>query len=108
MNPELSNFALVVLGILVSAFVSVTTSWLMAKSAAKRVSSQNFHEDVDTARIALEIAEKATARQLEQDKEIHSLKSILKDKHYRVIVEFTLGETPKVERAVIEAIRQSI
>lgn len=87
-----------------SFLASIVGSFLVFRVNNKRVPSQNARDDMDTAKIALEISEKATAKQLELVQEVESLKQILKTRHYKVTVVFSLGEIPKIESASVEAL----
>lgn len=101
---DTSPYLVPILTIAGSLIASLIGSWLVFRAQMSRIPYQNAHDDVGTAKIALEISETATKQNLELQKEIESLKRILKKKHYRVEVVFSLGETPKVEKASIEAI----
>lgn len=98
------NIILAIITVLGSGILSVVGSFLVYQAQAKRIPSQNFRDDMDTAKIALEISEKSTAKQLELEKKVETLEGILKNRHYKVTVIFSLGETPRVEQASIEAI----
>lgn len=101
MNPDI---IVPVVTVIISAIVSILGTWAMFYNQKSRNKSQNFHDDMDTAKNALEIAERATAKNLELEKRIEALTNILKDKHYKVTVIFSLGETPRIESASIEAV----
>lgn len=101
MTPEAAD---IIIPLIVSSLVSLTGVFAVYYNQKSRNKSQNFHDDMDTAKNALEIAERATKKNLELSREVESLKSILKDKHYKVTVVFTLGETPHILSSTIEAI----
>lgn len=102
----MNEYVVPLLTIVLSALVSAFASWLVYRGQAERTPSQNARDDMDTARIALEISEKSTAKQLELEKKVSTLEGILKNRHYKVTVIFSLGETPRVEEASIEAIER--
>lgn len=104
----MNEYIVQILTVVLSALGSAFAAWLVYRSQAERTPSQNFRDDMDTARIALEISEKSTAKQLELEKKVTTLEGILKNRHYKVTVVFSLGETPRVEEASIEAIQKSI
>lgn len=104
MSPEI----LTLLGILISSGISFLTAYLLFRVQNKRVGPQNFKDGMEAAKNALEIAESATKKQLEQEQKIGELTRILKNTHYKVTVIFTLGEKPKVETASIEAIHEQV
>ena len=101
---EIPDIIVPVVTVIISAIVSILGTWAMFYNQKSRNKSQNFHDDMDTAKNALEIAERATAKNLELEKRIEALTNILKDKHYKVTVIFSLGETPRIESASIEAV----
>ena len=90
--------------IALSTAASIFASILVFKANAKRAPSQNMRDDMETARIALEISETSTTKQLELAKRIHKLEKILEGRYYKVTVIFSLGEKPTVNQATIEAI----
>lgn len=102
MNPDL---VIPIVTVIFSTLASLLGTWAIFYNQKSRNRSQNFHDDMDTAKNALEIAERATAKQLELERKVEALTSILKDKHYKVTVIFSLGETPKIESATIEAVQ---
>lgn len=90
--------------IVANLLITIIGSWLMFRAQISRTPSQNARDDMDTAKIALEISEKATLKQLELTQEVNNLKKILKNQHYKVVVIFSLGEIPRIESASVEAI----
>jgi hypothetical protein len=102
MSPEL----LTLTGIILSGVFSFAAAYLVFRIQSRRVGPQNRKDDVEAAQVALEIAEKATMRQLALEDQISELTQILKSTHYKVTVVFSLGETPKVEMASIEAVKK--
>jgi len=100
-DPEIT---LPVLTIVANLLITVVGSWLMFRAQMSRTPSQNAKDDMDTARIALEISEKATNEQLKLTRKVHDLERMLNNQHYKVIVIFTLGETPRIESASVEAV----
>jgi hypothetical protein len=59
---------------------------------------------MDAAGAALELAKKATQRNLSLESEVHELKRMLNAQNYRVTVVFRLGEKPVIEKATIETV----
>lgn len=92
--------------VLGSGLFGIVGAYMVYKAQMRRAPSQNFRDDMDTARIALEISEKSTAKQLELEKKVETLEGILKNRHYKVTVIFSLGETPRIEEASIEALQR--
>lgn len=91
--------------VIISSLAGILASWLTARSRNNRVGSQNSLDDMNTAKIALEISENSTKKQLEMEREIKTLNDILKNNHYRVTVVFRLGEVPNVESTTIESLQ---
>ena len=111
MTPDPQNYlalATIIANILI-ALIGIGGSWYMnkiqAKQQSERMKSQNARDDIDTARIALEISERATSEQLKLTQEVATLKKILQNQHYKVVVVFTLGESPRIESASVEALQ---
>lgn len=106
MTPEVipNPYVLAVITGVLAVLGSSIAAYFVFKAQIKRIGSQNGLDDVNTAKIALEISEKSLAKQKEQESEIQSLKNILKNRHYRATINFTLGETPQVISATIEAV----
>ena len=104
MNPEILTIA----GILISGLFSFVTAYLVFRVQSKRVGPQNYRDSMEASKVALEIAEKATRTQLDQEKKIAELTRILKSTHYKVTVVFTLGDSPKIETASIEAVQEKV
>lgn len=98
---------LTITGIIISGIFSFAAAYLVFRVQSRRIGPQNRKDDIDAARVALEIAEKSTARQLALENKVFELTQILKNTHYKVTVVFSLGETPKVEMASIEAIKKT-
>lgn len=106
MTQETNEIIVPILTVLGSLLASLIGSWFVFRVQIRRIPSQNALDDVGTAKIALEISETTTRQNLELRKEIESLKDILKNKHYRVEVVFSLGEKPNIEKASIEALKK--
>ncbi len=102
MSPEI----LTLLGIIISGGISFFTAYLLFRVQNKRVGPQNYKDEMEASKLALEIAETATRKQLVQEQKIDELTRILKNTHYKVTVIFTLGERPKIETTSIEAIHE--
>ena len=103
-QPEL----IALIGMILSGLLSYGTAILSIRSQDKRIGSQNFRDDIETARIALEISENSTKKQKELEDKVNSLERLLKNRHYRVTVVFSLGDPPKVEMTSVEAVDGSI
>lgn len=102
----MNDYVIPFLTILFSTVGSAFAAWMVYRGQAERTPSQNFKDDMDTARIALEISEKSTAKQLELEKKVEKLEGILSNRRYKVTVVFSLGATPRIEEASIEAIQK--
>lgn len=100
MSPEV----ITIIGIVISGSVSFLAAYLVYRVNYRRMGSQNRKDDMDAATTALEIAEKATQRQLSLESEVHELKRMLNAQNYRVTVVFRLGEKPVIEKATIETV----
>lgn len=100
----MNEITIALLGIAGAFGASILGSWLVFRAQMKRIPSQNARDDMDTAKIALEISEASTKRQLELEKKVESLEGILKTRYYKVTVVFSLGEIPKIESASVEAL----
>lgn len=102
------DFLVTTFTIVISALVSLAGTWAVFHNQKSRNKSQNFHDDMDTARNALEIAELATKKNLELQREFDTFKAdmklALKEKHYKATIVFSIGEVPRVETASIEKI----
>jgi len=101
MTPEMITYIWVaIIGLFATVIAAIIAGYYAVKGIEKRSGSQNFRDDMETARIALEISEKSTAKQLELEIEVASLKKILKNNHYKIttVTIFSLAEQPKIEK----------
>lgn len=94
-----------IITLVMNLLVTVTGSWLMFRAQMSRIPSQNAKDTMDAAKVAMEISEKSTAQQLKLTEEVEELKRMLQNQHYKVVVIFSLGETPRIESASVEAVQ---
>lgn len=100
----MTDLIIPIVTIIANLLITIVGSWLMFRAQMSRTPSQNAKDDMDTAQIALQISDQATKKWLEVTEEVAQLRSILENKHYKVVVVFTLGEKPRIESASVEAV----
>jgi len=93
-----------ILTILANILITITGSLIMFRVQMGRIPAQNAKDNMDTAKTAMEISDKATAKQLELTQKVEKLEQLLQNNRYKVVVFFSLGETPRIESASVEAI----
>lgn len=89
---------------LIGLIISIVLGVIAIIPQLKRTSSQNKKDDVDSLKIALELAGIDAKEQLELRKKVKHLEDILSNSQYKVTVIFSLGDKSKVESASIEMI----
>lgn len=89
---------------LAGLLVSIVTSAVAVSPQLRRVPAQNKKDQLDSVKIALEMAGMDIKEQLDLKKKVKKLEErldILTNSRYELIIVFSPGETPKVERASI-------
>lgn len=104
-DPQTSLAIATIIANVLIALIGIGGSWYVNRWQIGRSNSQNKKDDMDTARIALEISEQATSKQLELTKKVDTLEKILQNQHYKVVVVFSLGDNPRIESASVEALQ---
>lgn len=102
LEPEVTVAIYGIIGAFISSLIA---SLLVYKANSKRIPSQNSKDDMDAAKIAMEIAENASSRQLTLEKEVQELRrKVYAPRHFKITIIFTAGEIPKMEKAEVEEI----
>lgn len=96
-----------IITIIASTVASLLGVWAVFYNQKSRNKSQNFHDDMDTAKNALEIAERATKKSLELEKKVEHLTALLNAKQFKITTIFSVGEHPRVESTTIEVVRST-
>lgn len=108
MNIEVQIALIGLAGIALTVAGGMFGAWWAVKVQLARAPYQNKKEEIEGANAAFELAEKATARVVELEVKLEKMDGILNKNKYRVMIEFVLGEVPRIERASIELIPQAV
>lgn len=93
-NPDL---IIPIITLIVSAVVSISGSVLTYRVQERRAKAQNKSDDINTAKIALQISESSAKRQLELENEVIELQHLLNTFKYRAEIHFTIGNPAKID-----------
>lgn len=107
MSIEIQIALISLAGIVLTVAGGMFGAWWAVKVQLARVPIQNKKDEIDGANAAFVLAEKATARVVELELKLEKMDDVLNKNKYRVMIEFALGEVPRIERASIELIPQA-